>query len=159
MLLTPKQLEPELACTIFNILLRPLSLAVFAHRTATDWMFFVCHAILSKNLDVCEKPRRPAVSEILEPLCLAPTIIPRSKSLRSLVLPILMFNRTVTECLNACLLALYSKPWPRDSLSVGANHFHEWGGVPNTLATDCRSNLRSYICGRTVIYHMVWWMG
>jgi hypothetical protein len=42
---------------------------------------------------------------MLELACLAPTIKPRSKSL---VLPILMFNQTVTECLNACLPALYT---------------------------------------------------
>lgn len=29
--------------------------------------------------------------------------------------------------------ALFIKPRPRDSQSVGANHFHEWGGVPNKL--------------------------
>ena len=80
-----------------------------------------------------EKPRKLAVSEVLEPASLAPTIIPRSKSLRSLVLPIVMFDRTVTECLNARLPALYSKPQPRDSLSVGGNHFRERGAVPKKL--------------------------
>jgi hypothetical protein len=60
-----------------------------------------------------------------------------AQSLRSLVLPILAFNRTVTECLYACLPTLYSKPRPRDPLSVGANHFRERGGVPNKLATEC----------------------
>ena len=30
---------------------------------------------------------------------------------------------TVTECLDACLPALYNKPGSRDSLSVGGNHF------------------------------------
>ena len=34
-------------------------------------------------------------------------------------LPILTFNQTVTECLDARLLVLYSKPRPRDSVSVG----------------------------------------
>lgn len=83
-----------------------------------------------------EKPRRPAVSEILQPAHLSPTIISRSKSLRSLVLPILTFNRPVTGNLDACLHDSYSKPWPHDSLPVGANHFHEQGGVPNKLATE-----------------------
>jgi hypothetical protein len=31
--------------------------------------------------------------------------------------------------------ALYSKPWPRDSLSVAVIHFCERGGLPNKLAT------------------------
>ena len=83
-----------------------------------------------------EKPRWPAVSEIVELERLALLIIPRSKSLRSLMLPILTFNRTVTEGLDACLPALFSKPWPRDSLSVGVNRFLERGGVPNKL-TEC----------------------
>jgi hypothetical protein len=29
--------------------------------------------------------------------------------------------------------AFYSKPWPRDSLSSGANYFHEMGVVHNKL--------------------------
>jgi hypothetical protein len=33
-------------------------------------------------------------------------------------------------------LGLYSKPRLRDPLSLGANHFHEHGGVPNKLATE-----------------------
>jgi hypothetical protein len=67
---------------------------------------------------------------ILEPARLAPTIIPRS-----VALPILTFNRSVTECLAACLPALYSKPRPHDSLSVGAHYFGERSGVPNKLLT------------------------
>ena len=83
-----------------------------------------------------QKARRPDVSEILELAHLAPMFIPRSKLLRSLVLPILMFNPTVTECLNACLHALYSKSWPCDSLSVGAKHLCQRGGLPNNLSLD-----------------------
>ena len=78
-----------------------------------------------------EKPRGAAISEILDPAHLAPTIIPRSKSLRSLVLPILTFNQTVTECLTDCRPALYKKPWPCDSLSAGAINFRDRDGVPN----------------------------
>jgi hypothetical protein len=52
-----------------------------------------------------------------------------------LFFPILTSNWTVTECLNVCLPALYSKPRPCDSLSVGVNYFLEWGGVPNKLST------------------------
>ena len=85
---------------------------------------------------MCEKPRRPAVSEILEPAHLSPMIISRSKTLRSHVLPILAFNRPVTGNLDACLPDSYSKPWPHDSLSLGANHFREQGGVPEKLATE-----------------------
>jgi hypothetical protein len=82
--------------------------AVFTHRTATDWMFLVCRTILLLDTVVREEPRRPAVSEILEPALLVPMIITRSKSLRSLILPILTFNLTVTECLHVRLLALYT---------------------------------------------------
>ena len=111
--------------------------AVLAHRTVADWRFYFCRTILAKTLDtvVHGKPRKLAISEILEPACRAATIIPCSKCLRSLVLPILTFNRTVTECLDACLIALYSKPRPCDSLSVGENHFQ--GDVPDKLATQC----------------------
>jgi hypothetical protein len=83
----------------------------------------------------------PLVSEVLEPARLAQKIIPRSKMLRLLVPPILTVNRMVTECLNACLPALYSKPRPHDSLCVGANHFSEQGGVPNKLATEFIYNI------------------
>ena len=84
-----------------------------------------------------EKPRRAVISEILDQVCLGPMIIPRSKLLRSHVLTILTFNRTATECLGASLSALYSKPQPRDSLSVGTIHFRERGRVPNKLAGEC----------------------
>ena len=68
--------------------------AVFSHRTAADWMCVVCRTVLCKPLTLsCMK------SLILELARLTPTITPHSKSLKSLVLHILTFNRTVTECL------------------------------------------------------------
>jgi hypothetical protein len=88
-----------------------------------------------------EKPRRAVVSEILDPSLLAPTIIPWSKLLRSLAMHILTFNQTVTGCLDACLPALYSKPRQCDSLSVGAIHSCEQGGVLNKLTTECRTRI------------------
>lgn len=84
-----------------------------------------------------EKSRSEAVSEILDPACLAPPKMPRSKLFRSLVLSILTFSRTVTDCLDACLPALYYKPRPCDSLSVVEKHFCERGCVPNKLAGEC----------------------
>jgi hypothetical protein len=45
----------------------------------------------------------------------------------------------VTERLDACPPALYRKPWPRDSLSEGVNHFCECWGGPSKLATECLS--------------------
>jgi hypothetical protein len=84
---------------------------------------------------VQENPSRAAISEILNPVCLETAIVPRSKSFRSLVLPILTFNQTGTEILDVCLPALYSKPRPRDSLSVEVIHFCEQG-VPNKLSGE-----------------------
>ena len=45
--------------------------------------FFLHHSLQTLETVVHENPRRSAVSEILKPPCLAPTIIPWSKSLRS----------------------------------------------------------------------------
>ena len=80
-----------------------------------------------------EKPRR--LSEVLEPYPLH----------RQSYHVWLTFNQTVTKCLNACLPALYSKSQPCDSLSVGANHFRERGGVPNKLSGECISTLSKIV--------------
>ena len=53
---------------------------------------FTHHSLQTLETVVLENPRRSAVSEILKPPCLAPTIIPRSKSLRSHFFPILTFG-------------------------------------------------------------------
>lgn len=51
------------------------------------------HCLYTLDTVVCENPRISAVSEILSPACLAPTIIPQWKSLRSYFILIL------TSCL------------------------------------------------------------
>ena len=57
-----------------------------------DVFCFSHHSLQTLETVVRENPRRSAVSEILKPPCLAPTIIPRSKSLRSHFFPILTFG-------------------------------------------------------------------
>ncbi len=52
---------------------------IFIHTTAAHW--------ISLEMVVCENPSRSAVYEILRPAHLAPTTIPRSKSLKSPLLP------------------------------------------------------------------------
>jgi hypothetical protein len=88
---------------------------------------------------VREKPRRAAISEILDTAHMAPMIIGHSKSLRMGKMSDLTLNQTLTVFLDACLPALYSKARPRDSLPVGVIHLHEWGGVPNKLDPECIS--------------------
>ena len=81
------------ASTSLAVLLRPLSLTtqVFACRTAAHCFFRTI--LCSLESAVHENPRRSAISEILKPACLAPTIIPRSKSLRSHFFPFLILVR------------------------------------------------------------------
>lgn len=56
-----------------------------------------------------ENPRRPAVSEMLEPPHLAPAFSSQAKLLRSGILPILMFRRATTKpLLHDCLLYILS---------------------------------------------------
>jgi hypothetical protein len=119
--------------------------AVFADRTAADWMFIVCRTILSQSyklLSVKSPGGLPFLRYWIQ------HAFHQWSYHASLVLPILTFNQKVNECLDACLPALHRKPQPRDSLCVGAIHFHERGGVPNKLAGECKSpicHLRHYL--------------
>ena len=61
------------------------------------FLFFAPFSANCLETVVCENPRRSAVSEILKPPCLAPTIIPRSKSLRSHFSPFWWLMWTLTE--------------------------------------------------------------
>ena len=79
-------------------------------------------------------------------------IIPCSKSFRSLFLPILTFNRIVTESFDACLPVLYSKPC--DSLSVGGLYFHKLGAVPNKLTSECMCVYIVLSVGESLKYHI-----
>jgi hypothetical protein len=72
------------------------------------------------------------------------------------ILPILTFNLTITECAYACLPALYRKPRPHDSLSVGANHFRERGVVPNKLTTECINMLNIVLFTLNYISPLNW---
>ena len=54
--------------------------------------FFVFHTILFKPFFVHGNPKRSAISEILNPPCLAPAVIPQTKSLKSYFFPILTFG-------------------------------------------------------------------
>lgn len=44
------------------------------------------------------------------------------------------------------ILPIYGKPRPRDSLSVGANHFREQCSVPNKLAKCMSLSNPVWIC-------------
>ena len=91
---------------------------VFAHRTAAHWLFLVFYAILCK-LCVNIPLSRSAVSEILKPFCLAPTIIPMSKSFRSHLFPNLEFglknNWTSWPCLNV-VMHFVATTWLADQI-------------------------------------------
>jgi hypothetical protein len=108
-----------LAWTILAILLWPLINELFSSTGLPMTGCFWFLAPFSINLSHCRvwKLRRPDVFEGLEPT-----------RLRSLVLHILTFNRTVTEYIDAHLPVLYSKPRPR---------FHERGCVTNKLSAEC----------------------
>lgn len=129
-----------LACTILAILLLPLINNLFLPTglPLSGCSLFV--AAFSVNPRHCRVLKAQEAGRFWDTGTGTPgtTIIASSKSLRSLVLPILTFSWTVTEYLDAYLPALCSKPRPRDWLSVGANHFCEWGGVLNKLTTECK---------------------
>ena len=78
-------------------------LSHFYLQNCTHWMFF--HSLQTLETVVCENPRRSAVSVILKPPCLPPTIIPWSKSLWSHFFLILTFGQkkrwTSWPCLHA----------------------------------------------------------
>ena len=97
--------------SLINELILPTGLPL------TRCFLFFCLSHYSRDtLDTVmrEKPRRA---------CTYDHTTPTLKSFRSLILPILTFNRTVTECPEACLPALYNKTRPLDSLSVRAFQF------------------------------------
>ena len=96
------------ALTSLALLLWPLSLTIrFCTQNccSLDVLCFSLHFSANSRL-LRENPRRSAVSEILKPPCLAPTIIPRSKSLRSHFFPILTFGlkNSWTSWPHVCML-------------------------------------------------------
>ena len=122
-----------------------------------------CHLPASSLTTVVhENPRRSAVSEILKPPCLTPTIIPRSKSLRSHLFPILTFG-----------LKNSWTSWPhlRCFYAFSCCHMIVWlnialtswcTGLTNKVLTECMcvvlKNLLAfakYICKYSYFYHYV----
>lgn len=74
---------------------------------------------------MCENPRRSAVSEILKPTCLAPTIIPQSNTLRSHFFPILLFDVNIKW-----------SSWPVSAWFYALHCCHDWLMYMNKY-TEC----------------------
>ena len=83
------------ASTSLALFIWPLSLTthfVPQNCCSLDLFCFSHNSLHTVETVVCENQRRSAVSEILKPPCLAPTIIPWSKSLRLHFISILTFG-------------------------------------------------------------------
>ncbi len=65
---------------------------IFIHTTVVHWIFYFFGPFSVNPRFVCEYPSRSSVLEILRAAHLAPTTIPRSKSLKSPFFPILMLG-------------------------------------------------------------------
>ena len=71
-----------------------------------DILWVVEHYQYTWETVVCEKPSCIAVLNTLKPVRLAPTTIPRSKALRSFILPIHLLNGTHTQSMSQGLKIL-----------------------------------------------------
>ena len=116
-------------------------------------MFFVFphHSLQILGIVMCENPRRSANSEILKPPCLAPTIIPRSKSLRSHFFPILTFglkNSWTSWSRLHAFMHLFATTWLADSIFA----ITSWcTGAPNKVLTESRYKLQYNHCNSDYI--------
>ena len=91
------------ALTSLDLLLRPLSLPKrFCPQNCCSLDVFLFSHVMHENL------RRSAISEIFKPPCLAPTIIPSSKSLRSHFFPIhdIWSEKQLNHLKSVCMLLL-----------------------------------------------------
>ena len=102
---------------------------ISARRTTAHWLFFCIshHSLQTLETVVCENTRKLTVSEILEPPCLAPTIM-HSQS---------HFDHNVSwsswQYLHA-FMPLVAATWLADSIFV----LTSWcTGLPNEVVTEC----------------------
>ena len=129
------------ALTSLALLLWPLSLTMHfcPHNCCSlDVFSFSHHSLQTNKTVVHENPRRSGVSEILKPPCLAPTIIPRSKShvSHSHFCPILTFGLKNSwrswPCLHA-FLNLVAATWLADLIFA----LTSWcTGIPNKVLCE-----------------------
>ena len=96
------QSNPSPLTSLINNMFLPTELLL------TGFFCFLHHSLQTVETIVRENHRRSAVSEILKPPCLAPTIIPCSKSLETTFLPNSdIWSEKTTEPLDlACFYAL-----------------------------------------------------
>lgn len=99
------------ASTTLSIILSPLSSTRRFLPQDPRWLEVLCswhHSLYTRDTLVLEKPSRLTVSEMLQPARRAPTIIPRSKSLKSGDFP--MWHRSVRQGPRTHSLSATSKP-------------------------------------------------
>lgn len=117
-----------------------------------------CQALKTQNIVVREKPRRFAVSEILELHVLAPIVTSHSKSLKVLIFPHEQVNCNIHCCFRH-VKAFNHQIRLITSAHVPHQRFEVWVvGVPNILATQCMISWtwRYFLCLLSAWRSRIW---